>query len=78
MQRNEALVHLDPLLASKSQVSLVAKFGYGVGNSVVKAAIEGSKLVHEERSIPFESEIGNRLAKVAVVVNNLIDGKSEG
>ena len=57
-------------------IPLVRKCGDGIGNRVVQAAVEGSKLVYRDRRLVHECEIRYGLAQVSIVVNNLVDGEA--
>ena len=58
------------------KVALIGEFRHRVGDRVVQAAVEGAEFVHPDRRLPLEGEIGDRLAKVAVVVDHLVDGEA--
>jgi hypothetical protein len=48
----------------------------GIGDRIVKTAVESSKLVCLDRRATFKCQIRYRLAEIAVVVNNLINRES--
>jgi len=58
------------------QITLMGKFGHRIGDGVVEATIERPKLVDLDVRIELESEVGDRLAQVAVVVNDLVHGEA--
>src|SRR5580698_4489418 len=58
-------------------VSLIAEFSDCISNRVIKATVQGPELVNLKRSVALVSEICNRLAEIAVVVDYLIDRESE-
>ena len=60
----------------EQQIALVGEFRHRIGDRVVQAAVEGSKLIDCEGLLPLECQIGDRLAKVAVVVNHLVHGEA--
>ena len=49
---------------------------HGVGDPIVKTAVESSKLVCLDRRATFKCQIRYGLAEIAVVVNNLVDRES--
>jgi hypothetical protein len=69
IQRLDAFFRID-------EVALGGKLRHGVGDTVVQAAVEGAKLVHRDRRVLLEREVGDRLAEIAVVVDHLIDGEA--
>jgi hypothetical protein len=50
------------------------KLGDSVRDGVVQAPIQGSEFIDGERHIPFERQVGDGLAEIPVVVDDLIHG----
>ncbi len=57
-------------------IFLLRVFRNGIGDAVVETAIEGPKLIYPYQGAAFESQIRYRLTQIAVVVDNLVNGKS--
>src|ERR1700735_1989583 len=76
-EKSVLLIRLARLLIGDRVVSLLAEFGDCVGDGIVQAAIERSKLVYLKRGVTLECEVRNRLAQVAVVMDDLVNRKSE-
>ena len=76
-EKTKALIDLGGLLARYGGVPLEAELSHGIRNGVVKASVQGTKLVDAERRIALHRQVGNRLAKVPVVVNDLVDRKAQ-
>ena len=55
----------------------MAVLGDRVGDGVVEAPVEGAELGRGDRRHSFESELGDGLAHVAVVVDHLPDGEPD-
>lgn len=72
--RKEAkpLVLLFGLPSCDLEVALRSKLGHCVNDRVVQEAIEGTELVDRKRSVTLESEVGDGLAQVPVVMNDLV------
>src|SRR5471030_1177134 len=62
------LVRLDSAFLICSRVALVAKLCNRIGDRVIQAAIEGSKLVYLKGRITLIREVRDGLAQVTVVV----------
>lgn len=73
----QALVALARLAQQDRLVALRAEFGDRVRDGVVKATIERSKLVDQERRVAFERQVRHGLAQVAIVMHDLVDGVIE-
>ena len=58
------------------QVALVTELGDSIGDRVVEASIERTELVDLDNRIKLEGQVRYGLAKIAVVVNDLLDGKA--
>jgi len=71
-ENSQAHIQLLGPLVRDGDVTLVAKFRDGIRDCVIQAAIESSKLVYINGRLDFKREIGYRLAKITVVVNNLL------
>jgi hypothetical protein len=54
----------------------VVVLGDGGGDGVVEASVEGAELGRGDRHHPFESELGDGLADVSIVVDHLADGEA--
>jgi hypothetical protein len=72
----QALVPCTGVAVGNDRIALIAKLGDGVGDRVVETAIERPKLLDRDRGIDLDCQIRYRLAKIAVVVNDLLDGKN--
>ena len=51
-------------------------FRDGIRNAIVQAAVESSKLVCRDLRVTFKCQISYRLAKIPIVVNNLVNRES--
>jgi hypothetical protein len=58
---------------SEAKVALISEFGDGIGDRVVQTPVERSKLVDRNRHLVLERKLGDRLAKITVVVDDLVD-----
>ena len=61
------------MLVGHSEIALIAEFRDRFSDRVVQAAIERAKFVDFERGIALVREVRNRLAKVAVVMDKLVN-----
>ena len=60
----------------EQRTALERIFRDGIGDTVIETAVERSKLVDLDRRATFKCQIRYRLAKIAVVVNDLINRES--
>ncbi len=58
------------------EIALISKFRNRIGDRVVKAKVKRSEFFHFDRRAPFHDETSYFLAKIAIVANNLLNGKS--
>jgi hypothetical protein len=72
----QALVPCTGVAVGNDRIALIAKLGDGVGDRVVETAVERPKFLDCDRRIDLDRQIRYRLAKIAIVVNDLLDGKS--
>jgi hypothetical protein len=56
------------------EVPLIGELGDGIGDGVVQASVEGAEFIHLDPGVPFERQIGDRLAGVPVVVHQFFNG----
>src|ERR1019366_10523249 len=54
-------------------LALVGKFSDGIGDGVVQATVKCPKLVHLDRRVLFDCQIGDGLAQIAIIVNHEVD-----
>ena len=62
-------------LLEDDMISLATELAHSAGDRVIEAAIERVELVDADRLAVLLGELGDRLAQIAVVVNDLIDGE---
>lgn len=76
--REESQPHVQcvGLLLGDDEIVLVAEFGDGGGDGIVQAAVEGPEFIDVDQRVAFECQIGDGLAKVAVVVDDFLDRKT--
>ena len=55
-------------------LALERELGDSIRDGVVQAPIQGSEFIDGERHIPFERQVGDGLAEITVVVDDLIHG----
>ena len=60
----------------KRKIALVGKFGDGIGDGIVETAVERSKFFDVDRRTVIDRQFRNRLAEIAIVMDNLVDGES--
>ena len=58
-------------------LALKTELGDCIGNGIVQTPIQGSELANRERGITLERQVGDRLAEVTVIVDDLIDRVTE-
>ncbi|HAT33543.1 MAG TPA: hypothetical protein DCW29_22680 [Janthinobacterium sp.] len=71
------LILLNCLFSRNIIISLITKLRYRLGNRVVQTAIQRPEFIHLKWRIPLECQIGDRLANIAIVVYDFIDGISK-
>lgn len=57
------------------EIALKTKLRARVSDGIVQAAIERAKFIDLGRGIAFDGEIGDGLAEVPVVMDDLVDGE---
>ena len=62
------------VLGGNVYLALETELGDSVRDGVVQAPIQGSEFIDGERHIPFERQVGDGLAEIPVVVDDLIHG----
>src|SRR5687768_6730662 len=72
----QALVQILRVAIERSLAG-VPKGRDGVGNSVVEATVERTKLVRGNGRVLFDGQSGNGLAHISITVDNLVDTESE-
>ena len=75
-ESTEALAHGLSAFGRDQVIALTAELGDRVRNGVVEAAVERVKLVCRHRRVVFGRKLGDRLTEIAVIVNDLVYGKS--
>lgn len=75
-QSTQAVLHclLFPVIAD--QLALMCKFSDSICHAIVQAAVKGTKFISANLFIHLDSNIGNRLTEVTVVMNNLFNCKT--
>lgn len=73
----ETLVFTIRLPARDSYFTVGAELGHGIGDCIVETTIERAELVDGEGGVALDGEVRDGLTKVAVVMNNLVDGVPE-
>jgi hypothetical protein len=58
-------------------VALFTELRHRIGDRVVQAAIQRSKLGDRKGCVAIECQLGDRLTQVAVIVDHLVDGKAQ-
>jgi len=69
----QLFTQLESLFVRYDKVALIAKFGDSIGNCVVQATVKRSKLVCLKWRVALEREIRNRLAQVAIIMDDLVN-----
>jgi len=64
-------------LHGQLRVALKAELRHRVGDGIVQAPVQGPELHHGKGRIPLERQVGDGLAQVAVVVDDLVDGVTQ-
>lgn len=59
----------------KRKIALVGKFGDGIGDGIVETAVERSKFFDVDRRTVIDRQFRNRLAEIAIVMDNLVYGE---
>ena len=62
------------VLGGNVYLALETELGDSVRDGVVQAPVQGSEFVDGEQHIPFERQVGDGLAEIPVVVDDLIHG----
>ncbi len=58
------------------RMALKSVFRDGIGNAIVEAAVESSKLIVVDRHATLKCQIRYGLAQIAIVVNDLVNRES--
>jgi hypothetical protein len=58
-------------------IALLTEFCDCIGDRVVQAAIQRSKLGDRKGCVAIECQLGDRLTQITIVVHDLIDGKAQ-
>ena len=74
-KRAETLVQRLNAPVRRRKIALVGKFGDGIGDGIVETAVERSKFFDVDRRTPIDRQFRNRLAEIAIVMDNLVDGE---
>ena len=72
----QPLIHRLAFLVNDDHIMTVRVRGYSVGNRVIEATVQSAEFLHVDRRLLFGCEFRDRLAEIAVVVDDLADGKS--
>jgi hypothetical protein len=70
------LIASNARIAELSRLRSASERCHGIGDRVVEAPIERAKLFDAHRGALFRGQLGDGLAEVPVVTDDLIDGKS--
>src|SRR5258708_7560506 len=75
-ERAEGLIRGLAFFIGDVLTAYAPKLGDRAGDGVVEARIENAKLSYGNRRLFLDSQFGNSLAEIPVVVNNLVDSES--
>ena len=56
-------------------IALAPELGDGIGYGVVEAFVESEKLIRRDRRLLLDGHLGNGLAEIPIIVDNLIHGE---
>ena len=74
-EKSEALIRAR-VFVGEDVVALGIELGGGDGDGVVETAVEGAEFIVGKRRAYLDGEIGDGLAKIAVIVHDLFDGET--
>ncbi|HEY3584394.1 MAG TPA: hypothetical protein VGL90_08445 [Casimicrobiaceae bacterium] len=74
-EKPKAFIELVHLLVRNDQVPLITEFRDRHGDGVVEAAVQRAELVDADGGVGFDCEISDGLAKITIVMNDLLDGE---
>jgi hypothetical protein len=70
----QALVRGEGAIVLLEHLAAARELGDRARDGVVEADVEDAELVHADRHLLLDRELGDRLAQVAIVVHHLLDG----
>ena len=72
-EHSQALMECIGVSIRHQPVALIGEFRDRIGDGIVEAAIERSKLINLDRDIVLEGQIGDGLAQIAVIVHHPVE-----
>jgi len=70
-KKPEALIATDDFFGYTRLICPPPILGYSARDGIVKASVQGSKIIRADGRVHFHCQVGNRLTHIAIVVNDL-------